>query len=66
MPLELLPSEVRSKYQAKPADKSKRAKKEEMKTSVQQAEENQVSISTIDFQFSILIWNYISVGMRIS
>ncbi|XP_022876616.1 THO complex subunit 1-like isoform X2 [Olea europaea var. sylvestris] len=43
VPLELLPSEVRSKYQAKPADKSKRAKKEEMKTSVQQAEENQVA-----------------------
>ncbi|KAL2536871.1 THO complex subunit 1 [Forsythia ovata] len=43
VPLELLPSEVRSKYQAKPGDKSKRAKKEEMKTSVQQAEENQVA-----------------------
>ncbi|KAK1372489.1 hypothetical protein POM88_028682 [Heracleum sosnowskyi] len=28
VPLDLLPSEVRSKYQAKPSDRSKRAKKE--------------------------------------
>lgn len=42
VPLDLLPSEVRSKYQAKPADRSKRAKKEETKSSTNQAEENQV------------------------
>ncbi|KAL1811684.1 hypothetical protein DCAR_0623813 [Daucus carota subsp. sativus] len=41
VPLDLLPSEVRSKYQAKPADRSKRAKKEETKSSTNQAEENQ-------------------------
>lgn len=42
VPVELLPPEVRSKYQGKPSDRSKRAK-EETKTSVQQAEENQVA-----------------------
>lgn len=43
VPLELLPADVRSKYQAKPGDKSKRAKKEETKGSLQQVEESQVS-----------------------
>lgn len=43
VPIELLPPEVRSKYQGKPIDKSKRAK-EETKTSVQQAEGNQATI----------------------
>jgi THO complex subunit 1 len=42
VPLELLPDDMRSKYQAKPADRSKRAKKEESKTSASnQAEDNQ-------------------------
>lgn len=42
VPLELLPPDVRSKYQAKPSDRSKRAKKEETKSAANQAEENQV------------------------
>ena len=44
VPLELLPPDVRSKYQAKPNDKSKRAKKDESKGAAAQAEENQVSL----------------------
>ncbi|CAK9133663.1 unnamed protein product [Ilex paraguariensis] len=43
VPLELLPPDVRSKYQAKPSDRSKRAKKEETKNAAQQAEENQTA-----------------------
>ncbi|KAK6162709.1 hypothetical protein DH2020_002550 [Rehmannia glutinosa] len=43
VPLELLPPDVRSKYQAKPGDRSKRAKKEETKGSVQQVEESQIA-----------------------
>ncbi|XP_071697560.1 THO complex subunit 1-like isoform X2 [Rutidosis leptorrhynchoides] len=43
VPLELMPPDVRSKYQAKPSDKSKRAKKEETKTAGNQSEENQVA-----------------------
>uniref|UniRef100_A0A5B6YPV1 Putative THO complex subunit 1-like isoform X1 n=1 Tax=Davidia involucrata TaxID=16924 RepID=A0A5B6YPV1_DAVIN len=43
VPLELLPSDVRSKYQAKPSDRSKRAKKEETKGAAHQAEENQIA-----------------------
>ncbi|KAL0429461.1 UNVERIFIED_CONTAM: THO complex subunit [Sesamum radiatum] len=43
VPLELLPADVRSKYQAKPGDRSKRAKKEETKGSVQQVEESQIA-----------------------
>lgn len=42
VPLELMPPDVRSKYQGKTNDKSKRAKKEETKTSANQADENQV------------------------
>lgn len=42
VPLELLPPDVRSKYQAKPNDRSKRSKKEETKGSAHQVEENQV------------------------
>lgn len=42
MPLELLTPEERSKYQAKPNDKSKRAKKEETKGATHQVEDNQV------------------------
>lgn len=45
MPLELLPPEVRAKYQAKPNERSKRAKKEEAKDAVQQGEENQVLLT---------------------
>ncbi|GAV58843.1 efThoc1 domain-containing protein [Cephalotus follicularis] len=41
VPLELLPPDVRSKYQAKPNDKSKRAKKEETKDASHNIEENQ-------------------------
>ncbi|KAA8537347.1 hypothetical protein F0562_026966 [Nyssa sinensis] len=43
VPLELLPPDMRSKYQAKPSDRSKRAKKEETKGVPQQAEENQIA-----------------------
>ncbi|XP_022966961.1 THO complex subunit 1 [Cucurbita maxima] len=43
VPLELLPPDVRSKYQAKPNERSKRAKKEETKGAVRQAEENQMA-----------------------
>lgn len=42
VPLELLPPDVRSKYQAKPNDRSKRAKKEDAKGTSNLAEENQV------------------------
>ncbi|KAG6424822.1 hypothetical protein SASPL_115242 [Salvia splendens] len=43
VPLELLPLEVRSKYQAKPGDRTKRAKKEETKGSTQQVEDTQIA-----------------------
>lgn len=43
VPLELLPPEVRAKYQAKPNERSKRAKKEEAKDAAQQGEENQIA-----------------------
>ena len=42
VPLELLTPEERSKYQAKPNDRSKRAKKEESKGAAHRLEENQV------------------------
>uniref|UniRef100_A0A803MX55 THO complex subunit 1 n=1 Tax=Chenopodium quinoa TaxID=63459 RepID=A0A803MX55_CHEQI len=50
VPLELMPPEVRSKYQAKPNDKSKRVKKDETKGSVPPSEENQAinSVSEMD------------------
>lgn len=41
VPLELLPPEVKSKYQAKPNEKSKRAKKDETKGSAPPSEDNQ-------------------------
>ncbi|PON58467.1 THO complex, subunit THOC [Parasponia andersonii] len=43
VPLELLPPDVRSKYQTKPNDRSKRAKKEESKVAAQQVEEIQIA-----------------------
>ncbi|KAL6493814.1 suppressor of the transcriptional defect of hpr1 by overexpression [Orobanche gracilis] len=43
VPLELLPADMRSKYQAKPIERSKRAKKEETKGSLQQVEESQIA-----------------------
>ncbi|XP_059652036.1 THO complex subunit 1 isoform X3 [Cornus florida] len=43
VPLELLPPDVRSKYQAKPSERSKRAKKEETKGAANQVEENQIA-----------------------
>lgn len=43
VPLELLPPDVRSKYQAKPTDRTKRGKKEDAKNTAHQVEENQVS-----------------------
>ncbi|XP_073142567.1 THO complex subunit 1 [Henckelia pumila] len=46
VPLELLTPEVRSKYQAKPGDRSKRAKKEEAKNSLQQTECTQIETHT--------------------
>ncbi|KAJ0940460.1 putative THO complex, subunit THOC1 protein [Helianthus annuus] len=48
VPLELLPPDVRAKYQSKPNDKSKRAKKEETKTVSNQAEENQIATREAD------------------
>ncbi|PHT74833.1 THO complex subunit 1, partial [Capsicum annuum] len=54
VPLELLPTEVRAKYQAKPSERTKRIKKEETKNSAQQAEENQIATppSEIDNEVS--------------
>ncbi|KAI3792498.1 hypothetical protein L2E82_06380 [Cichorium intybus] len=43
VPMELMPADVRSKYQAKPSDRSKRAKKEETKTPANQSEDNQIA-----------------------
>ncbi|GMI73259.1 REGULATION OF ATALMT1 EXPRESSION 3 [Hibiscus trionum] len=43
VPLELLPLEVRSKFQGKPSDRSKRARKEEMKSASHQVEESQIA-----------------------
>ncbi|XP_028100392.1 THO complex subunit 1-like [Camellia sinensis] len=43
VPLELLPPDVRSKYQAKPTERSKRAKKEETKGAAHQGDENQIA-----------------------
>ncbi|KAL7596187.1 hypothetical protein Lser_V15G27694 [Lactuca serriola] len=40
VPMELMPADIRSKYQAKPSDRSKRAKKEENKTPANQSEDN--------------------------
>lgn len=51
VPLELLPSDVRTKFQSKSNDRGKRAKKEEAKGAAHQVEENQVSrfISNLPF-----------------
>ncbi|KAL1371231.1 hypothetical protein HN51_001455 [Arachis hypogaea] len=43
VPLELLPPDVRSKYQAKPNERGKRSKKEEAKGTAHQVDENQMS-----------------------
>ncbi|XVF41073.1 hypothetical protein PTKIN_Ptkin01aG0250900 [Pterospermum kingtungense] len=43
VPLELLPAEVRSKFQGKTSDRSKRAKKEETKSALHQVEESQIA-----------------------
>ncbi|OMO89731.1 THO complex, subunit THOC1 [Corchorus olitorius] len=43
VPLELLPPEVRSKFQGKPNDRSKRAKKEDTKNASHQVEESQIA-----------------------
>ncbi|XP_010557907.1 PREDICTED: THO complex subunit 1 isoform X2 [Tarenaya hassleriana] len=45
VPVELLPPEVRSKYQTKPSEKSKRAKKDETKGTSQPPEGNQSAAS---------------------
>ena len=58
VPLELLPPDVRSKYQAKPNDKSKRAKKDESKGAAAQAEENQVSL---EISSSAVIYSKVNV-----
>ena len=55
VPPELLSSDVRSKYQAKPSDRSKRAKKDETKGALQKAEENQVSY----------LWQYLTFPMSL-
>lgn len=56
VPLELLPPDVRSKYQAKPNDKSKRAKKEETKGTAPHVEDNQVALQYIFFQLRSFIF----------
>ncbi|MED6170736.1 suppressor of the transcriptional defect of hpr1 by overexpression [Stylosanthes scabra] len=43
VPLELLPPDVRSKYQNKPNERGKRSKKEEAKGTAHQVDENQMS-----------------------
>ncbi|KAF4396626.1 hypothetical protein G4B88_028940 [Cannabis sativa] len=43
VPVELLPPDFRFKYQSKPNDRAKRAKKEEAKGSAHQGEENEIS-----------------------
>ncbi|OMO51327.1 THO complex, subunit THOC1 [Corchorus capsularis] len=43
VPLELLPPEVRSKFQGKPNDRSKRAKKEDTKNASHQVDESQIA-----------------------
>ncbi|KAG5049164.1 hypothetical protein JHK85_010267 [Glycine max] len=48
VPLELLPPDVRSKYQAKPNDRSKRSKKEETKGTAHQIEENQIATNATE------------------
>ena len=53
VPLELLPPEVRSKYQAKPNEKSKRAKKDETKGSAPPSEDNQVNLISSENTFAI-------------
>lgn len=45
VPLELLPPHVRTKYEGKANDRSKRAKKEDSKVAPSQAEENQIAAS---------------------
>lgn len=52
VPTELLPPDVRSKYQAKPSGSSKRAKKEETKTAENQPDENQVLREKTSLLFS--------------
>ncbi len=67
VPLELLPLDVRSKYQAKPNDKSKRAKKDESKGVAAQAEENQVSLeifSSAVFIFHLRCFLSINGGLH--
>lgn len=58
VPPDLLPSDVRSKYQAKPSDRSKRAKKEETKSSANQAEENQVHWLELELSNFVLVWTF--------
>lgn len=53
VPLELLPNEVRAKYQAKPSERTKRTKKEDTKNSAQQAEENQVLENELNLIFLV-------------
>ncbi|XP_075520316.1 THO complex subunit 1 isoform X2 [Primulina tabacum] len=55
VPLELLTPEVRSKYQAKSGDRSKRAKKEEAKNSLQQTESTQVRENILKTQYPIFL-----------
>jgi hypothetical protein len=63
VPLELLPPDVRSKYQAKPNDKSKRAKKDDTKGAAPQVEENQVSFTIVTFAvYCFLLGCFISVN----
>ncbi|CAL5381530.1 unnamed protein product [Camellia sinensis] len=62
VPLELLPSDVRSKYQAKPTERSKRAKKEETKGAAHQGEENQ-KVQTVLANDETLHFTLISLGI---
>ena len=59
VPLELLPPDARLKYQSKPNDRSKRAKKEEAKSYVQQGEENQVLLMPSRCLVCVCVYIYI-------
>ncbi|KAG1362814.1 putative THO complex subunit 1 [Cocos nucifera] len=48
VPPELLPPDVRSKFHAKPSEKTKRAKKEEVKGAAAQPDDNQVSTPAVE------------------
>lgn len=56
MPMELMPADIRSKYQAKPSDRSKRAKKEENKTPANHSEDNNEVVNIHIFLIFIILF----------